>query len=122
MITPKQATEYLDQALGVSLPPFVVTAACDSVEAVEPAMFAAGYTEPQMDLMQAMAVAILACGGGAKRTASQGAPSGASRSFKHDDKALTNLRRSLAAMDTAATLTALLGPDPASTSTLLMVV
>lgn len=122
MITPTQATEYLDKALGVSLPSFVVLAACDSVEAVEPAMFAAGYTEPQMELMQAMAVAILATGGAAKRTASQGAPSGASRSFKHDDKALTNLRRSLAAMDTAATLTALLGPDPASTSTLLMVV
>ena len=121
MITTTQAAEYLDKAIGVSLPSFVVSAACDQVESAEPAMFDAGYTEAQIDLMQAMAVAIVACGGSAKRTASQGAPSGASRSFKHQDNALSTLRRSLASMDTAGTLSAIVGADPAA-ATLLMVV
>jgi hypothetical protein len=121
VITPAQATAYLDQALGVSLPSFVVSAACDQVEAVEPAMLAAAYTEPQIELMQAMAVAIVACGGAAKRLTSQGAPSGASRSFKHQENALSTLRRSLQSMDTAGTLAAVVGPDPAAATLLLVV-
>ena len=122
MISTTQAAEYLDKAIGVSLPPFVVLAACDQVEAVEPAMFDAGYAESQIDLMQAMAVAIVACGGGAlKRIASQGAPSGASRSFKHAEDTLSLMRRRLLAMDAAGTLTALLGPDPAAATLLLVV-
>jgi hypothetical protein len=84
-------------------------------------MFEAGYTEPQIELMQAMAVAIVACGGAAKRLVSQGAPSGASRSFKHQENALSTLRRSLQSMDTAGTLSAVVGTDPAA-ATLLMVV
>ena len=121
MITTDQAAQYLDQVLGVSLPLFVLQAACDIVETAEPAMTAAGYTDPQKDLMQAMAVAIVASGGAARRIASQSAPSGASRSFKHDDRALSNLRRSLADMDSAGALTEILGPDP-SAGALMMVV
>ena len=121
MITPTQATEYMDQALGISLPSFLVSAACDKVEAAEPAMQAAGYTEADTILMQSMAVAIKSSAGGARRIQSQGAPSGASRSFKNDDKALTLMRRDLAALDTAGTVTAIVGPDPAF-NTLFMVV
>lgn len=121
MITTTQAADYLDQALGISLPSFVVSAACEKVEAVEPAMFDAGYSEADITLLQCMAVAIIASGGAPRRVQSQGAPSGASRSFRHTENALTQLRRQVAALDTAGTLTATLGPDPAST-TLLMVV
>lgn len=121
MITTTQAAEYLDKALGVSLPSFVVLAACDKVETVEPAMFEAGYDEMLMTLLQSMAVAIVACGGTLKRVASQGAPSGASRSFKHHDDSLSLMRRRVLAMDTAGTLTAILGPDPAAATLLLVV-
>lgn len=121
MITTTQAAAYLDQALGITLPGFVVTAACDKVEAVEPDMLDAGYTEADITLMQSMAVAIVACGGMPRRIQSQGAPSGASRSFKHADNALSQLRRTLAAMDTAGTLTATVGPDPAAASLLMVV-
>lgn len=121
MITTKQATEYLDQALGIGLPSFVIAAAVEKVEAVEPAMQAAGYSEASMTLMQCMAVAILAAAGSPRRIQSQGAPSGASRSFKNADGDLSALRRSLRAMDTAGTLADLVGPDPAAGSLFMVV-
>ncbi|MDT7834967.1 DUF7370 family protein [Aquabacterium sp. OR-4] len=121
MITAEQAAEYLDASLGVTLPSFIVQAAVEEVAPLEVAMVAAGYSATRCTLVQSMAVAILAAAGDPKRLQSQGAPSGASRSFKHSDKALSALRRSLAAQDTAGITTALIGPDPAA-GTLLMVV
>lgn len=120
MITGTQASQYLDQALGVSVPDFIVQAAVDKVSAAEAAMVDAGYSAADQILIQCMAVAIIASGGSARRIASQGAPSGASRSFKNQDNALTALRRTLAGLDTAGTVTDLIGPDPA-TNTMMFV-
>ena len=119
MITSAQATQYLDQALGVGVPGFLVDAAVAKVEAVEPDM--AIYAEHDQIIMQCMAVAIIAAAGAPRRVSSQGAPSGASRGFKYSDKDLSALRRSMAALDTAGVLSALVGPDPAA-ATLFMVV
>lgn len=113
MITTTQAAEYLDATLGVVVPSFVLAAAVEQVESTEPAMIAAGYSDATQTLVQCMAVAIIACAGSPRRIASQGAPSGASRSFTNDAKALSQLRRSLSAMDTAGTTAAIVGPDPA---------
>lgn len=121
MITSAQARQYLDQALGIAVPDFIVDAAVAEVATAEAAMVAAGYSATKQVLVQSMAVAIKASAGGARRIQSQGAPSGASRSFKNDDKALTLMRKELAAQDTAGTVTAIVGPDPAS-NTLFMVV
>ena len=121
MITAAQAREYMDQALGVAVPDFLLAAAVEKVEAVEPAMLDAGYSEPDQILIQCMAVTLIAASGAPRRIKSQGAASGASRSFDNADDALTALRRSLAALDTAGTVSALIGPDPAA-ATLLMVV
>lgn len=121
MITTTQAADYLDQALGVTLPTFLVSAACDKVAAAEADMIAAGYSASDQVLIQCMAVSLIAASGAPRRIQSQGAPSGASRSFKNADDAMTALRRSLAALDTAGTVADLIGPDP-STNTLLMVV
>lgn len=121
MITSTQAQQYLDQALGVGVPGFIVDAAVEKVEAAEPAMIAAGYSESDQILIQSMAVAIIAAAGAPRRLTSQHAASGASRSFKNEDGALSALRRSLAALDTAGTVTELVGPDP-SAATLFMVV
>lgn len=121
MITPAQAAAYLDETLGIKVPSFLLSAVVEKVEAVEPAMFDAGYDEPTQIQIQCMAVAIIAAAGAPRRVQSQAAPSGASRSFKNHDDALSALRRSLAALDTAGTVTALVGPDPAF-SALLMVV
>lgn len=121
MITSAQATQYLDQALGVGVPSFFVDAAVAKVATAEQKMVDAGYDAMDQVLIQSMAVAIIASAGGSRRLQSQGAPNGASRSFKNQDDALTQMRRSLAALDTAGTVTDLIGPDPAS-NTMFMVV
>ena len=121
MITATQATQYLDQALGITVPGFLVDAAVAKVATAEAAMVSAGYSAADQVLIQCMAVALIAAAGAPRRIASQGAPSGASRSFKNPDGDLSALRRSLLALDTAGTVTALIGPDPA-TATLFMVV
>ena len=121
MITSTQAAQYLDQALGVSVPGFIVDAAVAKVGTAEAAMTTASYTAADQVLIQCLAVAIIASAGSPRRIASQGAPSGASRSFKNPDGDLSALRRSLAALDTAGTVTALVGADPAA-ATLFMVV
>lgn len=121
MITSAQARQYLDQALGITVPDFIVDAAVAEIAAGEPAMTAAGYSSTKKVLVQSMAVAIKASAGSARRIQSQGGASGASRSFTNVDNALTLMRRELAALDTAGTVAALIGPDPAS-NTVFMVV
>lgn len=121
MITATQAAQYLDQALGITLPAYLVAAAVEKVEGAEPAMAAAGYAEVDQILIQSMAVALIASAGAPRRLQSQGAPSGASRSFKHADDALSQLRRSLSALDTAGTVAQLVGTDPARATLMLVV-
>ncbi len=120
MLTLAQATAYLDETLGITVPSFVLQAAIDDVAARDAAMTSAGYSASTIVRIQAMAVAILAGADFARRIQSQAAPSGASRSFKNGDDALTQLRRSLSDLDTAGTVAALVGPDP-KTGTLLLV-
>lgn len=120
MLTLAQATAYLDETLGITVPSFVLETAITDVGALEPAMLAAGYSASTVVRIQAMAVAIVAGADFARRMQSQGAPSGASRSFKNADDALSALRRSLSALDTAGITSALVGPDP-KTGTLLLV-
>lgn len=121
MITTAQAQQYLDQALGITLPPFLVEAAMADVEEAEPAMYAAGYSDGVVTRLQCMAVALIAAAGSPRRIGSQGAASGASRSFKYSDRDLSDLRRSLASLDTAGTVSALVGPDPAGSAFLMVV-
>ncbi|MFD2756385.1 DUF7370 family protein [Comamonas terrae] len=121
MITSTHATQYLDQALGVSVPSFFIDAAVAKVAAAEEKMVDAGYSAEDQLLIQCMAVAIIASAGAPRRIQSQGAPSGASRSFKNQDDALTQLRRSLAALDKAGTVADLVGPDPAASAFMFVV-
>ena len=121
MISTTQAAQYIDAVLGVGLPAFIVASAVERVEGAEPAMIAAGYDDARQVQVQSMAVALIAAAGAPRRIKSQGAPSGASRSFDYSAGDLTALRRSLRALDTAGTTAALVGPDP-NAATLLMVV
>lgn len=120
MISLAQATAYLDDALGITVPSFVVQAALDDVALLEPAMITAGYTAATRVRIQAMAVAIVAGADSARRVQSQGAPSGASRSFKQADDAIQALRRTLTGLDTEGITAAVVGPDP-TTGTMLLV-
>lgn len=110
MITLQQAKDYMDQALGIALPDFFVQSAIDTVGAVDVSQYSAAVQVR----VRCMAVTIVASAGAPRRIASQGAPSGASRGFTNDAKALTNLRKSLQALDTAGLLADTVGPDPAN--------
>lgn len=121
MISTTQAQQYLDEVLGIKVPSFLLSAAVEKVEAAEPAMLDAGYSDADQVLIQSMAVALVAAAGDPRRISSQGAASGVSRSFKNSEDALSRMRRSLAALDTAGTVTAIVGPDPAG-ATLFAVV
>ena len=121
MITSAQATQYLDQMLGVGAPGFLVDAAIADVATYEPALIAAGYSSSTIVRIQCMATAILVAAGDPKRTSSQGSASGASRSFRFKDGDLSALRRSLAALDTAGVMSDLVGSDPASSAFLMVV-
>lgn len=121
MITSAQAAEFLDQALGVTTSGLFLDAAVATVATAEQAMIDAGYSDAVQVRIQCMAVAIIAGAGLPRRIKSQGSPSGASRSFDNYERALSVLRRALIALDTAGTVTALIGPDPES-QMLMMVV
>lgn len=119
MISSTQATQYLDQALGVGVPSFLVDAAVAKVATAEAAM--SDYSAHDKVLIQCLAVAIIAASGAPRRVSNQGAASGASRGFKYAEGDLSALRRSLAQLDTRGTVSALVGPDPAQGSMFLVV-
>lgn len=121
MITAAQAQQYLDGALGVGVPSFIVEAAVAKVAPYEQAMVDAGYSDADRTLIQAMTVSIIAAAGAPRRISSQTAASGAGRSFKNFDNGLTALRRSLASLDTKGVTAGLVGVDPVA-NTLFMVV
>lgn len=121
MITSAQATQYLDQMLGVGAPGFLIDAAIADVATYEPALIAAGYSSSTIVRIQCMATAILVAAGDPKRTSSQGAASGASRSFKFKDGDLSALRRSLASLDTSGVVADLVGADPAASAFMMVV-
>ena len=114
MITSTQAQQYLDSALGVSVPAFLLEASVARVATAAQAMVDAGYDSHTQILIQCMTVALVAAAGDPRRLSSQGAPSGASRGFKYKDGDLTALRRSLAALDKVGTVADLVGQDPAA--------
>lgn len=121
MISVSQAQEYLDQAAGVTLPSFLIAAAVEEIEALEPAILDAGYSEAKATRVQCMAVALVAAAGAPRSVSSQGAPSGASRSFKYAADQFTAMRRALADLDTAGITAAAVGADPAGQTMLLVV-
>ena len=119
MITTAQAKQYIDSALGVAVPDFILTAAVEKVAEVEDALYV--YSDADQILIQCMAVTLIAAAGAPRRIQNQGAASGASRSFKYSDKDISALRRALSALDSAGIVADLVGPDP-SVGSMFMVV
>lgn len=115
MITAAQATQYIGDTVGASIPAFIVDAAIARVAAIEPDLLLA-YDASTVVIIEAMAVTIIACAGAPRRIASQGAPSGASRGFTNDAKALSGLRKALKALDSDGVTSDVIGPDPAQSS------
>lgn len=117
MITATQAKQYMDQALGISVPDFFLDAAVSKVGAVD----VSAYSSDDQTMIQCMAVTIVAAAGAPRRIASQGAPSGASRSFKNEEAALSALRKSLKALDISGVMADVVGPDPVNQAWMMVV-
>jgi hypothetical protein len=118
MITAAEASAYLDSALGITVPDVFLNAAVSKVGAVDVSQ----YSAVDQVMIQCLAVAIVASAGAPRRIASQGSPSGASRSFKNEENALSTLRKSLKALDTAGVMAGVVGPDPRNQAFIMAVV
>lgn len=86
--------------LGFTVPDTVLQLLLDQVSAVSVCMDGAGYTESLQKLLLIYAAARLAALSGARKIASQSAPSGASRSFTYDSSGTDHLYRQILAWDT----------------------
>lgn len=86
--------------LGFTVPDTVLQLLLDQVSAVSVCMDGAGYTEGLQKLLLIYAAARLAALSGARKIASQSAPSGASRSFTYDSSGTDHLYRQILAWDT----------------------
>jgi len=71
------------------------------VNKIIPCMVGAGYDECTQQLIMLYAAALMSASSGARRLKSQGAPSGASRSFEYGEDSITWLSDSLARLDTS---------------------
>ncbi|MCK6822493.1 hypothetical protein L8Q94_03720 [Enterobacter kobei] len=103
MATPVTADDvkgFLSE-LGYAIPDALLTPILCVVNKVIPCLEGAGYDDCTAQLILMYAAALMATLSGARRIKSQGAPSGASRSFEYGDDSITWLRDSLARLDTS---------------------
>lgn len=114
MLTSEQAGQYIGDMFGVAAPSFIVDAAVETAVSREALLVSTGYSAARITLMQSMLVALLVLSQAPRAISSQSAPSGASRSFFRDEKALDKLRAALRGVDTEGVLADLVpfGPRP----------
>ncbi|CAM7388437.1 Gp11 [Citrobacter cronae] len=99
-LTPEEIKGLLAE-LGYAIPDALLTQILCAVNKIIPCLDGAGYDECTAKLILMYAAALMATSSGARRIKSQGAPSGASRSFEYGDDGITWLRDSLARLDTS---------------------
>lgn len=87
--------------LGYAIPDALLTPILCLVNKIIPCMVGAGYDDCSQKLILMYAAALMATSSGARRIKSQGAPSGASRSFDYGEDGTVWLRESLAQLDTS---------------------
>ena len=87
--------------LGYPIPAALLDPILCVVNKIIPCLDGAGYDDCTAKLILMYAAALMATSSGARRIKSQGAPSGASRSFDYGDDGITWLRDSLAKLDTS---------------------
>lgn len=103
MATPVTADDvkgFLSE-LGYAIPDALLTPILCVVNKIIPCLEGAGYDECSAKLILMYAAALMATSSGARRIKSQGATSGASRSFDYGEDGITWLRNSLAQLDTS---------------------
>jgi hypothetical protein len=96
-ITAADVQAFLGE-LGYSIPAALLDPILCVVNKIIPCLDGAGYDDCTAKLILMYAAALMATSSGARRIKSQGAPSGASRSFDYGDNVL-NMRDALLALD-----------------------
>lgn len=99
-ITAADIQNFLGE-LGYSIPESLLAPILCMVNKIIPCLEGAGHDECTTKLILMYAAALMATSSGARRIKSQGAPSGASRSFDYGEDSTTWLRNSLSALDTS---------------------
>ncbi|BBE77220.1 MULTISPECIES: DUF7370 family protein [Phytobacter] len=93
--------------LGYSIPGALLEPILCVVNKIIPCLDGAGYDDCTAKLILMYAAALMTTSSGARRIKSQGAPSGASRSFDYGEDSITWLRDSLSHLDTGGCTSAL---------------
>ncbi|EOA1914480.1 hypothetical protein ACHUJN_004548, partial [Enterobacter hormaechei] len=93
-ITAADVQAFLGE-LGYAIPGALLDPILCMVNKIIPCLDGAGYDDCSAKLILMYAAALMATSSGARRIKSQGAPSGASRSFDYGDDGITWLRDSL---------------------------
>ncbi|NKG32490.1 hypothetical protein FVB43_20880 [Erwinia rhapontici] len=99
-ITPADVKSLLTE-LGYTIPDALLTPILCSVNKIDDCLDGAGYDECTQTLIKLYAASLMSASSGARRIKSQGAPSGASRSFEYGEDSTTWLRNSLSTLDTS---------------------
>jgi hypothetical protein len=99
-ITAADVQQFLGE-LGYAIPASLLEPILCRVNSIIPCMVGAGYDDCSQKLTLMYAAALMSASSGARRIKSQGAPSGASRSFDYGDDGIAWLRDSLSQLDTS---------------------
>lgn len=99
-ITAADVQAFLGE-LGYAIPTPLLDPILCVVNKIIPCLDGAGYDDCTAKLILMYAAALMATSSGARRIKSQGAPSGASRSFEYGEDSITWLRDSLGRLDTS---------------------
>jgi len=99
-ITAAQVKQQLSALGYTTVPDFMIDAYLCKLAKIEPCLIGAGHDECDLMLIQSYAVTLMVLTAFTQRIKSQGAPSGASRSFDYSDNVL-NMRDALLALDTS---------------------
>ncbi|MDF7650753.1 hypothetical protein PUG42_19665 [Erwiniaceae bacterium L1_54_3] len=99
-ITAEEVKSLLTE-LGYAIPDALLTPILCAVDKIDMCLDGAGYDDCTQTLIKLYAAALMSASSGARRIKSQGAPSGASRSFDYADDGIENLRNALSLADTS---------------------
>ena len=116
MITLDQAKEIV-QSYGIAVPDVILQSFVDSVNAKEACLLGRvpAYSAATILMIELYTVAVLALAMGGRTVTSEGAPSGASRSFQIAQSAIKGLKSSIYTLDADGCMADLLATATAGT-------
>lgn len=98
-ISYSDARSFLKE-MGYSPPKTLLERFIEQVDTLDTALDKSSYPEVTQELIKLYLIAVLAVSAGARRIKSEGAPSGASRSFDFGEDVIGNLKAAVRGLDT----------------------